>query len=584
MCGINFIYNPSLSSTKLTAQICLMNSLVKHRGPDDSQYLVNKPYALGFNRLTIVGGLEGQQPIYNIDNTCILICNGEIFNYLELKNKFFPTEKFNTTSDVEIILHLYNKFGTDLVNYLEGQFAFVLVDNVREVVFFARDKYGINPIFFYSDKETFAISSEIKALTFSNICKSTKLDTEAIADTLFFYGTRKFSTCFKNIKQIPAGHYGVYDLGSKTINTKRYWKFSKKNNHKTQLSNIKKILKESIEKRLQGDSPVGVYLSGGLDSSIVSAVCNKIQKPVAFSISFKNKKYDEAPFQRRVSKYLSLENVTVHIENKDILNNLVKTIYHCETPLTRTAPIPLYLLSQAVKKRNIKFVLCGEGADELFMGYPVFRKSLSSIEDKYQANNKLSPFFKDKRIRNKIKKTFLSLIGQKGRKDINLRQIEIETKLSNYLLSNQGDRMSMSHGVEQRFPFLDSHVTNFAEALTEKDLIENGQGKILLRNEFKDILPSAILSREKQGYLSPDLDVVKEIIKERQFDDLLSKNVIEGANIFYSSKVEKLIKKIEEGDSELTENHAKVFLLILSTQILYKLFIEKDKDFLQKYG
>lgn len=578
MCSINFIHSELAGKEKLEAAIANMLEVTKHRGPDSSKMYVEDKFGLGINRLEIVGGYKGQQPITDQDKKIFLLCNGEIFNYKSLKRELFPEEKFATTSDCEIILHLYKKFGKDCVNYLEGQFAFVLLDLTRNQILIARDQYGIHPLFYYFDNQNILFASEIKAIFASTLVDNKKFDSYGIAENMFFYGPIPPRTCFKNIRQLLPGHTGTYNFSTRTFKTEDYRKVSK---HKTLTGKnigangkykLQRLLAKSIKIRLQGNSSPGVYISGGIDSAIIAHYVKELSErnPVAFSISFSNRNFDEGRYQKIVAETLKMPLIRIKISSKDIIENILNCIRHTETPLIRTAPIPMYLLSQAVKKKNIKFVLCGEGADELFAGYPVFLRGKTSFEEKWLDNKKYLGWFKDQRITRHIKRSFEEMSLPNSLKDNkSLRLKEIDTKLSQYLLSNQGDRMSMAHGIEQRFPYLDSQIAEFAFNLSKKDLFDKDGGKAILRRSFKNVLPKTIVARKKQGYLAPDVSVVTSIIKSGHFNYYFKQSVVESIGIFQYKKISKAIKQILRSNV-VPEDDARMLLFVLTTHLLHQ--------------
>ncbi len=582
MCALNFIHSTNNDYHQIETDIRAMNKATRYRGPDETTYEIKDNIGLGFNRLSIVGGTAGNQPISNHDETITLICNGEIFNHQSLQREFFTNQKFKTTSDVEIILHLYSTFGTDCLSYLEGQFAFIIVDSVKNVVFFGRDRMGINPLFYYMDDHTFMISSEMKSLIFSAREVPVKLNATSIAETLCFYGSVGTNTSFESLQQIPAGAYGLFDTLKRSISIHTYWQFGQKNTVKKQ-DDIKTIMRESIKKRMQGNSKIGVYLSGGLDSSIVAMELSKLSTLTLFSITFENQTYDEKYYQEIVASTIAASLITVNISAEDIIANMLHALYHCESVLTRTAPVPLFLLSERVQKEGVKFVLCGEGADELFYGYPVFANDISSFESKYFEHVSLLHYFKDPTIKKHIQAIYDKKTKQPFTKDVLIRKNEIETKLSSYLLSNQGDRLSMAHGVEQRFPFLDTEVVNYAQNLRKNDSIKNNTTKYILRDAYEDVVPQDILARKKQGYVSPDKDVILRLLHNSKYMSLFAESELQKTDIYKVTEVKKLIERIVTQENDIiTEVDTRIFLLILTTQLLHKMFIEQDVRYVHK--
>jgi|GEM_PF-2695262 len=579
MCGVNFIYKKRLGQKELKAAIDRMNQITKHRGPDKTSAVVGENFAAGFNRLEIVGGKAGFQPIFNEDKTIILIGNGEIFNYKKLIAEELSDHKFNTTSDIEVILHLYEKYKKNLVLYLEGQFSFVIYDIKNNKIFFGRDKFGIIPLFYFEKNGLFIISSEIKGLIASSLIKNVSLDLKGISELWFFYGPIPPKTCFYDIRQLPPASIGTYDVKKSKVITKKYYNFGEKCNYINYPSADKKLyrlLKDSVNKRLQGDFIPGVYISGGIDSSAIAYLVNSIcsNKIKLFGISFFDKRYDELKFQQILAKSLNCGLEIVKINIVDIKNGLTNCIFHTESPLTRLAPVPMMLLSERVRDCGIKFVLCGEGADELFLGYPVFLKNKVSFQDKWEDNKKILEYFRKQSIGKYIENKFQRFNKNNGLNKLDfLRKKEIDSKLSQYLLTNQGDRTALAFGIEQRFPFLDDSIVKFAKSLNKKDLIDDGQGKSVLRKCFRNLLPPQIVNRKKQGYLAPDENVILSILSDNWFLPFLSKATTDKVKVFKYNKVRDLINRISI--REYKDIDIKKIIFILTTHILYNKFIKK---------
>lgn len=562
MCGIYLVAGEAQSIA--SDGILRMTKVSAHRGPDAISTYEDKEVVIGFNRLEIVGGLQGAQPITNADSSLILVGNGEIFNYKELDNGY----AYKTTSDLEVIIHLYEEYGINFIDKLEGQFSFVIFDKNKRKLLFARDRWGITPLYYAQTGKKLLLSSSIHALYKSGILEDVSLDPAGLAEHWFLYGPTPPRTTFRGIYQIPPGSFAEYDLDSHMLITQRYLDDALPqdiNNYNETDATIllRTTLVESICTRLQPDKQPGVYVSGGVDSSIVAAIVNQASpiKPKLFGIGFMDKLFDESAYQKQLASHLECELENIFIDTQDIIENIEKCIRFTESPLIRTAPIPMMLLSEKVRKSGIKYVLCGEGADELFAGYPVFQKGVSSVQDKRSELSMFSSFFINQSAIQKVK----------GRFDENesslheLRRQEINTKLSRYLLVSQGDRVAMANSVEQRFPFLDSSVAELAGSFSDELLINNEYlGKHILRKAFEDTLPKDLIDRKKQGYLTPDLQVVKELLKSGKINEVLSQNSCEEIGVFDYMQMSSLIAGID------TEIKARFLLFAYSTHLLIK--------------
>ena len=584
MCSVNAAFSLKESSSKLKKSVLRMTNSTQHRGPDSTQLISGKGFTLGFNRLGIVGGSLGSQPISNETNKIHLICNGEIFNYKELMKKHKQKHIYKTTSDAEVLLHLYEELGPEFIKLLEGQFALAIVDENKGQVIIGRDRFGIDPLFYHTKGDLLIIASEIKAILNSGFIKNISLDSEGIAECWFFYGAIPPRTSFIDIFQLPPACLGIYKISTSVLVVKPYWSLKKQEKGIYPNQKLDKILSNSVKRRVQGNYKPGVYTSGGLDSSIIAFLVKKFSKnkPELFSIAFKDKKFDESEFQDKLAKFLNCRLHKVCIDTQTIVKNIEQGLIHTETPLIRSAPIPMMLLSKEARRRKIKFVLCGEGADELFLGYPVFLKGKSSIQDKWVENKKYIRFFVDPEIgitiSNKYKK-FTDI--KKDSNCLSIRRVEIQTKLSQYLLTNQGDRMSMANSVEQRFPFLDLDVVNYALNVDRDSLIRNHMGKKVLRKAFQSVLPQELIMRKKQGYLAPDINVARELLKTQKYRKNFSERNIKKLKIFNYREVNNLVKKVSS--SEIKESDARFFIFIYTTQLLADIFGKKFPSIVSIY-
>lgn len=586
MCGILFAVNNLGIETRVKSSFKKSLSLISHRGPSTSTESIENNFLLGFNRLAIVDSKNGNQPFYNEDESIILLCNGEIYNYKGLKKLLKKKHTFQSKSDCEVILHLYEELDSNFVNLLRGQFAFILIDKKNNKLLMARDRFGIQPLFYAKNtSDTFFVSSEIKAILETDSTISKNLDPISIKETLFLYGPTPPRTAFQNIFQVKPGHFLNYDYKkNQIINEKRYWKIPKQIvPDKKTFEIFNKLLKNAVKRRFQGDDKeLAVYLSGGLDSASILAITNKLSKnkPVSFSIQFDNPKYDESKYQRITNKYLNTHGFATNASS-DIDKNLFQSIWHIEQPLIRTAPLPMYSLSKMVREYQKKFVLCGEGADETMFGYPVFQKNLSSIEDKVNDYSEIESIFAFNKISGKklITETLNIIDKEYGTSKNSLREkqlIEIDTKLSRYLLVSQGDRQSMSHSVEQRFPFLDEDLVDFLFSLPIGYLINKQSGKLLLKKAMKKLLPYEIINRKKQGYLAPISELLynSKIIR-KTIDKVILEKWSERFNLYFSKKsVDDLVRKYKK--EILSEVESIGLFFILSTLILDNQFFRND--------
>lgn len=580
MCSVGFILAPGLGQSKLTTAIEKVVAAGHHRGPDDQNTYLRHSAAFGFNRLSIVGGPAGRQPITDPDSGVTIVCNGEIFNHTALRRDYVSSATWQTSSDVEVILHLYNRYGTDCVKYLEGQFAFVILDPNRGRVVMARDRFGINPLFYSLHQGRLVVASEIKSIIASGIAAPPSLDPVGIGEGLLLYGPRPPRTCFTGISQVAPATVCVYDMASQSLSCHEYWSVAHVSPGIPGMPddaavNVESSLVASVKRRLQGDSRVGVYVSGGLDSSVIAAITANLvpaDQIELFSIAFDDGRYDESPFQRQLADSLGLPLTQITVQPTDIAEHLEKALYHVENPLIRSAPVPMMLLSEAVRQKGVKFVLCGEGADELFAGYPVFLERRSSYEHKYPQLSQYVDIFRHS-VAEPVASSMrdLGLLSEERGWLTRSRHQEIATKLSQYLLVSQGDRVSMAHGVEQRFPFLDTSVAHLALGFGEDRLIEDGVGKAVIRRAFAGYLPAELVQRRKQGYLAPDDQVVRLLLAQPAYARLLNQETFDEVGIFdYSAAAPILAEATMGGINSFAPNMA---LYMLTTHMLHDRFI-----------
>lgn len=382
MCGICGTLNLTGKHRINDDSLKRMMFILRHRGPDEFGTYKNEDIGLGHARLSIIDLKGGQQPIHNEDKTIWVVFNGEIFNYLELREELSRKgHAFYTKSDTEVLVHLYEEKGPEFVNDLNGQFAFAIWDSKIKRLMLARDRLGIRPLFYTTVNGSFIFASEIKSIfTHSNVKR--EIDIRGLDQFFTFWATMPPQTAFKNILELPPAHYLLAQ--KRGIIVKRYWELgfcsgmdSDKTGEEERAEQLLALLKDSIKLRLRADVPVAAYLSGGLDSSFIAALTKNhfSNKLSTFSVSFNDRNFDESAFQLRMAKFLGTDHKVVTCNYSDINKIMPQVVWHAENPLIRTAPAPLFLLSKLVRESHIKVVLTGEGSDEILGGYDLFRES-----------------------------------------------------------------------------------------------------------------------------------------------------------------------------------------------------------------
>jgi asparagine synthase (glutamine-hydrolysing) len=637
MCGIAGIFNLDGAPVDRVLLQDVIRMLA-HRGPDDSGIHVENGIGLAHARLSILDLAGGHQPMCNEDSSLWITFNGEIFNYLELKKDLLARgHTFATRSDTEVILHLYEEKGEDCVQYLNGQWAFAIWDNQRRRLFLSRDRLGVRPLFYTQTGKTFLFGSEIKAI-FANPVVSREIDFTGLDELFTYWCTIPPATLFRNVHELPPGHSMTVDAGG--IATRPYWDLQfawspvvvDPCHEATYADQLLDLLADATKIRLRSDVPVGAYLSGGLDSTMTTALVKKVTnaKLRTFSISFDNAEFDERGFQSEAVKFLETEHEDLRCTKNQIAEVFPEVIWHTEKPVLRTAPAPLYLLSRLVRNSGFKVVVTGEGADEMLGGYDIFKEAkirrfwesqpdskmrplllrrlypyLQNIQNQPDAyrkaffhinvNPKLQPFFSHIprwQLTAKLKTFFSNEVRAqisaddtygKLRKELpesypswnsfsQSQYLETKYLLPGYILSSQGDRMAMAHSVESRFPFLDHRMVEFASKLPTSLKMKVLNEKYLLKRCAKGLIPPSIANRHKQPYRAPEACSFFEPAARPFMDDLLSPEQIRRDGIFDAPAVTMLVDKFRKGAAiGIKDNMGLVG--IISTQLLVHHFI-----------
>lgn len=381
MCGIAGFY-PNIPKETSVDVLRNMLTRINHRGPDESGVYISDKIALGSVRLSIIDLASGTMPISNHDKSLWIVFNGEIFNYIELREELLQIGyQFKTNSDTEVVISLYEEYGPDFLSKLNGQFAIAIWDKNKEELFLARDRVGIRPLFYTEVKGSFVFASEMKSfLDYPDM--EFNISSKAISEYFTFWTSLSPNTAFEGIYELPPGSYMTINTVGKKIS--RYWKLPIPKPNEYQYTNVEdaaqefeEIFSDAVKLRLRADVPVAAYLSGGLDSSITTSFIKKISPKnlKTFSIGFTEKDFDESSYQNTAVKYFSTEHASLECNPQEIAENFKDVVWHTEAPLLRTAPTPMSLLAKNVKKHNIKVVITGEGADELLGGYNIFKET-----------------------------------------------------------------------------------------------------------------------------------------------------------------------------------------------------------------
>jgi asparagine synthase (glutamine-hydrolysing) len=612
-----------------------MLAQIHYRGPDECGTFISANVAMGNVRLNIIDLAGGTQPLSDENNRYWIVFNGEIYNYLELKEELQKKGcKFRTKSDTEVLVQLFAMYGESCLSRLNGQFAFAIWDKQTKELFLARDRVGIRPLYYAKYKGTFVFGSEIKSILQFPLMP-TEINIKALRQIFTFWVPLSPNTIFRDIFELPPGHF--MKISNEKSEIKRYWEldFSNKENYSVAeaMERFESLFLEAIKLRLRSDVPVAAYLSGGIDSTVTTSFIKELQPNnlQTFSIGFEDSQYDETSYQDEASKFLQTDHRKFLCRKKDIGEYFSEVIWHTEMPVMRTAPAPMYFLSRLVRDNDIKVVITGEGADEMLAGYNIFKETVirqfwaKHPDSKYRPLllKKLYPYIPY--IKNaspgmlkmffgyKLQETgspvyshlirwnntsriehYLSSASLNGfdlydpvdeilpmlPKNFNswtplskAQWLEINFFMSGYLLSAQGDRMAMANSIEGRYPFLDHNLMEFCSSLPDKYKLNGLTEKYLLKKVMLGRLPERIVKRPKQAYRAPISHILNGEGSSDFVRDMLCENTIEQYNVFDSMKVNALKHKFIHGN-HLSEIDDMALIGILSTQIIYDKFIQ----------
>lgn len=638
MCGIaGFTVPPGQPRGQVESTVRALTAALHHRGPDAQKAVVREGIALGHTRLSIVDLASGHQPMAAPERGLTIVFNGEIFNYVELR-ELLTSWQFKTKSDTEVILAAFDAWGIDCVRRFVGQFAFALWDERSRELWLARDRVGIRPLYLARLNDGgLGFASEAKALFAAGLLKP-KLDSRALADTLHLWAPASPRSAFEGVTQLPPGHVARFAEGHLT--QRPYWALDLSNERVDQhlsfsdaLEQLDATLGDALRLRLRADVPVAAYLSGGLDSSLL---CSMAQSRLGgslqtFSVGFEQQRFDERSFQQEVADALRTHHSAVPVKDEDIGALLPKVVWHTEQTLLRSAPAPFFALSRLVRSHGTKVVLTGEGADEVFLGYDLFKETAvrrfwsrapnSTARPKLfsrlypylplsqQSPELLRTFFglgleqpdslefshlirwtNSGRVSRFLNPNFVQALEgydpvasfldavpthvRRWRPLARAQYLEFNTLLSGYLLSAQGDRMLMSNSVEGRFPFLDHRVIELAARMPDSFKLRGLDEKFILKRMARTRVPERVLARTKFPYRAPVAEALVGAKAPAWSEELLSAATVDRAGMFDGSKIEKLVAKLKKGQGVPSEADAMALMAVTSTMLLWRQYVD----------
>ena len=606
MCGVTGCFD--FAGRPLAPEILArMAGTLIHRGPDSCGFFQEGGVGLGFRRLSIIDLETGDQPIASEDGQVVVVCNGEIFNYRELAAELTGRgHVFRTGSDVEVLVHLYEERGIDFLHRLNGQFAFALYDRRERRLFLARDRVGVNPLFWTVVDGLLVFGSEIKAIL-AHPAVPRDVDLTGLDQVLTFPGLVPPRTVFKGISSLESGHF--LRVSASGVEDHEYWDLVYPRTGELEarpegeyVEELRAALTKAVEYRLRADVPVGFYLSGGLDSSLIGALIREVSPGVArhsFSIVFPDAEISEARHQRLMARHLGSEHHEIFFDWSQIASRLERMVHHCECPLRETFDTCALALSEAARQAGVPVVLAGQGADELFAGYPGYRfdqaglRSLrgydldSVLEDEIREQlwGDRDLFYEIEFLPLREIKTALysaelarELPGfecvsfpvvdgarLRGRHPIHQRSyLDFKLRLSEHLLSEHGDRMVMANSVEGRYPFLDPDVVELATRIPPELKLHDMVEKYILKRVSADLVPPEIVDREKFGFRAPGTPYLLRQGVE-WLEDLLSYERIRSQGYFDPDVVERLKTQYRQPGFTLNPHLQMDLLMIVVT-------------------
>lgn len=607
MCGIVGFINKQSKKEK-DKIIKEMADKIIHRGPDSDGYYTDKDVAIGFRRLSIIDLAGGTQPIYNEEEDKLIFFNGEVYNYLELKEILLKDgHKFKTSSDTEVILHAYEKYGETVVDHLRGMYAFVIWDLKKHKMFGARDIFGIKPFYYANMNDTFMFGSEIKSFLANPNFKK-ELNEEALRPYLTFQFSSLNETFFKGVFKLKPGHCFTYENGE--LNIRQYYDIDFNDDNETTMEEFMKKIKESMQNSVEhhriSDVKVGSFLSGGVDSSYIAKV---LMPNNTFSVGFEREHFSEIDQAKELSDLLHIENINKTITPDEFFEIMEKVMYYSDEPHANLSAVPLYFLSEMTRK-HVTVALSGEGADEVFGGNDtymitdrdkMYRKLPAGLRHmvgkwavdrpwfhgrKFLVRNGLAPeeyyvgpafifgenekedvlqkkYLKGKTWREIIKPIYDKV---KDKDDITkMKYLDFHLWLPEDLLL-KADKMTMANSIELRVPFLDKEVMNLAQTIPANFEVRENTTKYILRKTANEILPDEWATRPKWGFPVPFHYWIREekyfnIIKELFNEDFVKE--------FF--KVDYLNKLLEDHKAERKQNGRKIYV-IYTFLLWYKIY------------
>lgn len=610
-----------------------MRDVLHHRGPDEAGHFIKNNVGLGHRRLSIVDLETGQQPMFSDDRSIVIVYNGEVYNHLDLRPDLIDRgANFHTTSDTETILRLYEIYGIDCVQHLRGMFAFAIWDANKKQLFIARDRFGVKPLYYVHDGSgNFFFASEIKALFKAEAVKP-ELNYNALPDYLANHGTSDDQTLFSEVKRLAPGHLLLVKDGK--LETTKYWdlafepkRIEPSKSDQDKVGEWFELFKEAVKLRLMADVPLGMFLSGGIDSSAIAAVMSEmVTEPIkTFSVAFAEREANELDYARLVAKRFNTDHHEVVVSPEDFFAVLPKMIWHEDEPIAHPSSIALNFVSKLAAE-HVKVVLTGEGSDEGLAGYGRYANTLKNLKFG-NVYHKTTPSFirkavaagiermpLDSKIRHKLGKSFFAInptiedlyfdnfavfsrqrqtmllsedskarisnvdpylgmsgyFNSVGSHSLLDRMLYTDTKTYLHELLMKQDQMSMAASIESRVPFLDHKLMEHAATMPDNMKLRGNVTKYVLREAMKGILPDEILTRGKMGFPVP----IGKWFRGK-FHHLIDEYVLSSRSldrgVFNADFVKEMVARHMKG-----ENHDERLWALVNFELWQRIFIEGE--------
>lgn len=626
MCGIAGFIDKAYRSDDAEHVLDRMCKVIRHRGPDEQGTWTGDGVALGMRRLSIIDLSGGHQPIFNEDQSVLVVFNGEIYNYQSLKQQLQARgHHFATNSDTEVIVHAYEEYGDECVTHLRGMFVFALWDRKRQRLLAARDRFGKKPFNYYWDGQRLVFGSEIKSLLESNIPR--EVDPIALDEYLVYRYVPTPLTLFKNVKKLPAAHVLIYENGQ--ISTKRYWELpftsTNQDDEATALERIRSLLKEAVQIRLMSEVPLGAFLSGGIDSSVVVGFMSQLlSQPVkTFSIGFEEDTYSELPYARKVAQHFHTDHHEF-IVKYDLVSALPQLVWAFDEPFADSSMLPTYYVSKMARE-HVTVVLSGDGGDEIFGGYqqyhreyliqrvPPFARTLLShasefMPDGMRGKQRLTTWRKDYGTRSiealmlfpdyaRIElytpefyeqvrdhrpfERHLELYRAVHHLDATaaMQYVDAHTYLTDDILVKV-DKTSMLNSLETRAPLLDHVLAEYVTSLRPDVRMHHGIQKHLLKKIAAEMLPAEVLNRRKQGFAIPLTQWFRNDTNSYAHD-ILSSERARQRGIFQPQFLQRLLQT--DGTTRLA-NHSQALWTLLCLELWFQTYMDEPIQHDQVYS